>query len=194
MVGVIPSEPPSPLTHSHQMQCLHYHFEFRSAGHYGRHLRSQHSNTPVTSVFHEPHIDVQELSAAVGSKLGRVLTRMVLELSKRPRGNVQTPEIGNTTPEPSKRSTGNVQTAEIANTTPGSSISQQNTQNEHGGIQHNGLDPQESAQVVGKPGKGPLRLPPRYESGQIVEVWFSNMSKAGKLTHLHLSRMCMSTS
>jgi len=170
MVGVLPSEPPSPLTHSHQMQCLHCHFEFRSAAHYSRHLQSQHPNEPVTSVFDEPHIDVQELSAAVGSKRGRALTRMIPEPSKCSRGNVQTPEIANTTPEPSKRPRGNVQTLEIANTTSGSSHSQQNTRNECGGIRHNYPDPQESAQVVGKPRKGPLRFQPRYKSGKIVKV------------------------
>jgi len=95
---------------------------------------------------------------------------MIPEPSNRPRVNVQTPEIANTTPEPSKCPRGHVQTPEIANTTPGSSISQQNTWNECGGIRHNCPDPQESAQFVGKPGKGPLCLPPRYEPGNIVEV------------------------
>jgi len=184
MVGVLPSEPPSPLTHSHQMQCLHCHFEFRSAGPYGRHLRSQHPNEVVTSVFDEHRIDVQELLAEEGSKRGRALTRMIPEPSKRPRGNVQTPEIANATSEPSKRPGGNVQTPRIVNTTPGSSISQQNTRNECGGIPHNCPDLQESAQVVGKPGKGPLHLPPRYEFGKIVEVYVFKIVQSRQLNSL----------
>jgi hypothetical protein len=132
------------------MQCLHCHFEFRSARHYGRHLWSQHPNEPVAPLFDEPRVDIQELSAAVGSKRGRALTWMIPEPSKHPRSNVQTPEI--------------------ANKTPGGSTSQEDTRNECGGIQHNRPDPQESIQVVAKPGKGPLRLPPRYEAGRIVKV------------------------
>jgi len=170
MVGVLPSETPLLLIHSHQMQCLHCHFDFRSSGHYSRHLRSQQLNEPVTSVSDEPRIDVQDLSAAVRSKRGRTLTRMVPEPSKRPRGNIQTPEIANTIPEPSKRPRGNVQTPKIANTTPLSSTTQQNTRNECGGIRHNCPDPHASAQVVRKPGKGLLRLAPRSEAGKIVKV------------------------
>jgi len=147
-VGILPSETPLLLIHSHQMQCLHCHFEFHSGGHYSRHLRREHPNEPVTSVSNEPRIDIQELSAAVGSKRGRALTRVVPEPSKRPRGNVQTAEIANITPEPSKRPRGNIQTPKIATTTPGSSTSQKNTRNECGGIQHNGSDPHKSAQVV----------------------------------------------
>jgi len=136
------------------MQCLHCHFEFRSAGHYGRHLRSQHPNEPVVPLFDEPRVDLQELSAVVGSKRGRALTWMI--------------------PGPSKRPRSNVQSSEIANTTLGGSTSQQGTRNECAGIRHNCPDPQgstqESTQVVARPGKGPLRLPPRYEAGKVVKV------------------------
>jgi len=174
MVGVLPSEPPSPLMHSYQMQCLQCHFEFHFAGNYSRHLRRHHGKEPVISVFDERRIDVQELSAALGSKSGRDLTQMIPDSSKRSRDNVQTPEIASTTSGPRFFSKVHGVSVEAFG------ITVQTLRSLHRSLENLGM------------ANCTIRLSTNL--AKYLRFVFSKMSEAGNLTHLHRSRMCMRTS